>query len=97
MIKHGNIALTTTIILLTLWHLCLLLLVRLGDYIANSYDFCSYRFIEKLTVFLGDSGVHLARSNSGLFHFHRAAFSSLFKSSVGNILAELQLYVLRLT
>ena len=50
MIKYGNIALTTTITLLTLYHLCLLLLVRLGGYIVNLSDFYSYRLIGKLTV-----------------------------------------------
>ena len=52
MIKYGNIALTTTITLLTLYHLWLLLLVRLGGYIVNLSDFYSYRLIGKLTVFL---------------------------------------------
>ncbi len=37
---------------LHLLHLCLLLLVRLGDYIVNLYDFYSYRLIGKLTVVL---------------------------------------------
>ena len=41
LIKYGNIVLTTTIGLLTLYYLCLLLLVRLGGYIANSSDFYS--------------------------------------------------------
>ena len=48
MIKYGNIALTTTITLLTLYHLCLLLLVRLGGYIVNLSDFYSYRLIGEL-------------------------------------------------
>jgi hypothetical protein len=52
MIKYGNIALTTTITLLTLYHLFLLLLVRLGGYIANLSDLHSYRLIGKLTTFL---------------------------------------------
>jgi hypothetical protein len=52
MIKYGNIALTTTITLLTLYHLCLLLLVRLGGYIVNLSDFYSYSLIGKLTAFL---------------------------------------------
>jgi hypothetical protein len=51
-IKYGNIVLTTTITLLTLYHLCLLLLVRLGGYIVNLSDFYSYRLIGKLTAFL---------------------------------------------
>jgi hypothetical protein len=52
MIKYGNIGQTTTITLLTLYHLCLLFLVRLGGYIVNLSDFYSYRVIGKLTVFL---------------------------------------------
>jgi hypothetical protein len=52
LIKYGNIVLTTTITHLTLYHLCLLLLVRLGGYIANLSDFYSYRLIGKLTAFV---------------------------------------------
>ena len=43
LIKYGNIALTTTTIHRVWYHLCLLLLVRLGGYIANLSDFYSYR------------------------------------------------------
>ncbi len=50
--KYGNIVLTTTTIHRVRYHLCLLLIVRLGGYIANLSDFYSYRFIGKLTVFL---------------------------------------------
>jgi hypothetical protein len=46
------IELTTTITLLTLYHLCLLFLVRLGGYIVNLSDFYSFRIIGKLTAFL---------------------------------------------
>jgi hypothetical protein len=52
LIKYGNIVLTTTIGLLTLYHLSLLFLVRLRGYIANLSDFYSYRLIGKLTDFL---------------------------------------------
>jgi hypothetical protein len=52
MIKYGNIALITTITLLTLYHLFLILVVRLGIYTVNWSDFYSYRLIGKLTVFL---------------------------------------------
>ncbi len=52
LIKYGNIVLTTRITLLTLYYLCLLLLVRLGVYIVNLTDFYSYRIIGKLTAFL---------------------------------------------
>jgi hypothetical protein len=52
MTKYGNITQITTLTLLTLYHLCLLLVVRLGGYIVNLSDFYSYRLIEKLTVFV---------------------------------------------
>ncbi len=38
--------------------------------------------------FFSPSGVQFAQSNSGLFHYHRAAFSSQLKSKCGNILAK---------
>jgi hypothetical protein len=38
--------------------------------------------------FFPASGVQLAQSNSGLFHFRRAAFSSQLKSKVGSTLAK---------
>ena len=37
--------------------------------------------------FLTGSGVHLAQSNSGLFHFHRTVVSVQLKSRVGLVLA----------
>ena len=64
MIKYGNIALTTTITLLTLYHLCLLLLVRLEGYIVNLSDFYSYRLIGKLTAFLQLQEFSLRKPNS---------------------------------
>lgn len=38
--------------------------------------------------FFAASGVQLAQTNRGLFHYCRAAFSSMLKSRVGNILAK---------
>ena len=38
--------------------------------------------------FFAASGVQLAQSHRGFFHYHRAAFSSMLKSRVGNILAK---------
>ena len=38
--------------------------------------------------FFAASGVQLAQTNCGLFHYRRAAFSSMLKSRVGNILAK---------
>ena len=52
MIKYGNIVLTTTTGLRVRYHSCLLLLVRVGGYIANLLDFYSYSLIGKLTAFL---------------------------------------------
>ena len=45
--------------------------------------------------FFAASGVQLAQPNRGFFHYRRAAFSSMFKSRVGNILAKAA--VLRVT
>jgi hypothetical protein len=50
--RSESIELTTIIIHLTPSHLCLLLLVSLGGYIVNSWDFYSFRIIGKLTDFL---------------------------------------------
>jgi hypothetical protein len=50
------------------YHLCLLLLVRVGGYIVNLLDFYSYRLIGKLTAFLfahqvkGKVGLALAKT-----------------------------------
>ena len=83
------IALTTTITLLTLYHLCLLLRVRLGGYIVNLSDFYSYRIIGKLTAFFGTSGGKSSRSSMrSFFHFRRTAFSSILKSRVSSILVK---------
>jgi hypothetical protein len=38
--------------------------------------------------FFATSGVLSAQSDRGFFHYHRAAFSSILKSRVGNILAK---------
>ena len=58
---------------LTLSPLCLLLLVRPGDYIVNLCVFYFYKLIKKLTVFFcnfrSSVQVHLTQTNSGLFHF----------------------------
>jgi hypothetical protein len=50
--RRTHIKIQTQINPLTLLHLYLLLLVRLGGYIVNLCDFYSYRPIGKLTVFL---------------------------------------------
>jgi hypothetical protein len=58
---------------------------------VNLSEFYSYRFIGKLTAFFGDSGVLSVQSDRGFtvfFHYLRAAFSSMFKSRVGNILTK---------
>ena len=80
--QYGNIALTTTITLLTRYHLFLILLVRLGGYIVNLSDFYSYRLIGKLTTFFTVSGVQLPEHDRDQFHFRRATFSSQLISKV---------------
>jgi hypothetical protein len=47
--KLENISLTIIRTLLMISHLCLLLLVRLGDYIVTLYAFYFYKLIGKLT------------------------------------------------
>jgi hypothetical protein len=79
--KLENIALTIITILLILYPSYLLFLVRLGDYIVNLCDFYSYKLIWKVTAFFAASGVHLAETNSGLFHFRRVAFSSHWRGA----------------
>jgi hypothetical protein len=66
--------------------LCLLFLVRLGDYcnyIVNSWDFYSYSLIGKLTVFFQFLEFIFRKTGRGLFHFLHTTFSSQFKSRVG--------------
>ena len=85
MIKYGNIALTTTITLLTLYHLYLLLLVRLGGYIVNLSDFYSYRIIGKLTDFFAVSGVQLAQQYRwGVYHF-KNTYSPITLGNISSI------------
>jgi hypothetical protein len=87
-IKYENIVLTTTIIHRTRYLLYRWFLVRLGAYIANLWDFYSYRLIGKLTAFFTSSGVPLASTSGGFFHFRRAAFFANLKSKSGNLLAK---------
>ncbi len=86
--KSENIVLTIKIILLTLFRLCRLLLVHQADYIVNLSDFYSYRLIGKLTVFFSASGVQLAQTDRGFFHYHRTAYSPQLKSKCGSILGK---------
>ncbi len=59
-----------------------------GDYMVNLCGFYFYKLIGKLTVFFSSSGVQLAHSTSGQFHYRRAAFSSQLKSKIDNILTK---------
>ncbi len=54
----------------------------------NLSEFYSYRLIGKLTVFFVPSGVQIAQSTSGFFHFRRVAFFTNLKSKIGNLLAK---------
>jgi hypothetical protein len=82
-----SIELTIIITHLTLLHLCLLLLVRLGLH----SEFVRLLFLQahrETDRFFVASGVQLVHCTSGLFHFRRVVFSSQLKSRVGNILVE---------
>ncbi len=80
--KSYNTVLTIIIVPLTLFPLCLLLLVRLRGEFVRLLFLQAHRETDR---FLTASGVQLAQTN---FHFRRAAFSSQLKSRVGNILAK---------
>jgi hypothetical protein len=97
LIKYGNIALTTTTIHRVWYHLCLLLLVRLGGYIVNLSDFYYYKLIGKLTAFLQIQEFSL--HNLPVVSSTSAARFSLNSSKVGLawLSLRLQLYVLILT
>jgi hypothetical protein len=88
LIKYGNIVVTTTTGRRVRYHLCLLFLVHETGYIVNLSDFYNYSLIGKLTAFFTASGVQLVQTDRDQFHFRRAAFSSVLKSRVGNILAK---------
>ena len=82
LIKYGNIALTTTTIHRVWYHLCLLLLVRMGGYIVNLSDFYSSKAHRETDRFFSASGVQLAQTDRDQFHFRHEAFSSQLKSKV---------------
>jgi hypothetical protein len=97
LIKYGNIVLTTTTIHRVRYHLCLLLLVRLGGYIVNLSDFYSYRLIGKLTAFFQLQEFSLR--NLPVASSTSAARHTLLSSSqnVEIFSLRVQLYVLILT
>jgi hypothetical protein len=54
-------------------------------------DFVRLLFVQahrETDRFFAASGVQLAESTSGQFHYRRAAFSSQLKSKIGNMLAK---------
>jgi hypothetical protein len=88
LLSYVNITSTTILIRPGVSVSCPLLLVRLAAYIVNLSEFYSYRIIGKLTAFFATSGVTSSQSDRGFFHYLRAAFSSMLKSRVGNILCK---------
>ena len=87
--RSESIELTIIITHLTLSHLCLLVLVRLGGYIHS--EFVRLLFLQahrETDRFFAASGVQVAQPTSGLFHFRRTAFSSQLKSKIGSTLAK---------
>jgi hypothetical protein len=98
LIKYGNIALTTTIIHRARYLLCVLLIVRLGGYIANLSDLYSYRLIGKLTAFLQlqeSRFRNLQMEDSSTFDARRSSRTSSQKAETYSL--RLQFYVLILT
>jgi hypothetical protein len=53
------------------------------------------QFHRETDRFFAVSGVELAQSNSGLFHFRHTTFSSQLKSKVGNTLTIVQVRFIR--
>jgi hypothetical protein len=94
LIKYTNITLTTTIIHLTLYHLCVLTSTsgRLHSEFVRLLFLQAHRETDR---FFLASGVQLVQSTSGLFHFHRAVFAQHLKSRVGLDLAKVS--TLRIT
>jgi hypothetical protein len=62
-----------------------LCLVRLTSYIVNLSEFLFLQTHREIDHFF-TSGVMSSESDRGFFHYRRAAFSSMIKSRVGNIL-----------
>jgi hypothetical protein len=96
LMKYGNIVLTATITLLTLYHLCPVFLVRLGVYIANLSDFYSYRLIGKLTAFLQLQEFSLRKHNVSCSTTAARLSLSSSKAKLAWLSLRRQLYVLRL-
>jgi hypothetical protein len=85
--KLENITRTIITIHLMSSPLCLLLQVRLGDYIVNLCDFSFYNLIGKLTVFccsFSSSACTIKRWTLP----HHTTVSSQLKSKIGDILAK---------
>ena len=92
LIKYGDIVLTTTTDHPVRYHLCLLLLVRVGGYIVRLHsEFVRLLFLQahrETDRFFAASGVQLAQTQRGIFHHRRAAFSAQLKAKVGSTLAK---------
>jgi hypothetical protein len=82
------IVLTTTIGLLTLYHLCLLWSSTSGRLHGEFVRLLFLQDHRETDRFFATSGVQLAETQRGMFHYRRSAFSSTLKSRVGNILVE---------
>jgi len=76
--RSESIELTIIITHLTLSHLWLLLLVRLGGYIVNLWHFYSYRLIGKLIAFLQLHGAPIAsKTHTHPSHSHTSRLLTL--------------------
>ncbi len=81
--RSENIVLTIIIIHLTLSRVCRT--CRLHSEFIRLLFLQAQRESDR---FFAASGVQLAQTHRDMFHFHRAAFSSLLKVKCGNILAK---------
>jgi hypothetical protein len=88
LIKYGNIVLTTTITLLTLYHLCLHLASTSGRLHSEFVRLLFLQAHRETDHFFTVSGVQLAQHDRDQFHFRRAAFASHLKSRVGLAVAK---------
>ncbi len=88
LIKYENIAPTTT----TIHRVAVSLMSAVPSTSGRLHrEFIRLLFLQahrETDRFFSDSAVQLAPTTCGLFHYRRAAFSSILKSRVGNILAK---------
>ena len=86
--KFDSIALTIIIVSLTLSPFMTAIASTSGLLHSELVRLLLLQAHRETDRFFASSGVHLAQSDRGQFHYRRAVFSSQVKSQVGNILAK---------